>query len=329
MHTSEKKQALVSAIGSALSTAKNSKVDQTLDFGKFTCTVETFDQFDTVIRNFETDGESVYIPFTSSDPSVQMIFSFGGRSFFNKQSDPFMMAPSSHCINFFNEYACTNLMAERSKQHDITFRLRKGFYADLIAQYLSSADEHLPAMIANGKEFNTINQHLPVDAAITGILANIMECPFQGEMRATYLREHIRALLTLQLFHFNPVVTGKTTRIENEITAADREKLYSVKEYIDQNFLTPSSLESLSRTFGLNEFKLKSSFKTLFDTSPIRYLQQKRLAYAIELLQETEKSIKEISFEIGYAHPANFTTAFVKTFGKSPQNYRGRKLMEV
>jgi AraC-like DNA-binding protein len=322
MRKSEIKDALVSSIGSVLSTSEDSKFEQTLEFGAFVCSVEKFDQFNIVKRQFETAGESVYVPFTSAEPSIQMIFSFNGRSFFNRQSDPFMMSPSSHSINFFKGYDCTNLMAEKSKQHDITFRLKKRFYADLIAQHLSSAEDHLPGMIANGKEFNTINQHLPIDAAVSGILGNILECPFHGAMKEAYLREHIRALLTLQLFHFNTVLAGKPLRVENEITPADREKLHAVKEYIDQNFLAPSSLESLSRNFGLNEFKLKNSFKSLFDTSPIRYLQQKRLAYAIELLQETDKTIKEISFAIGYSHPANFTSAFVKTFGKPPQEYR-------
>jgi AraC-like DNA-binding protein len=61
------------------------------------------------------------------------------------------------------------------------------------------------------------------------------------------------------------------------MTIRDREILVAVRDYIDLNFLNPNSLESLSRQFGLNEFKLKHGFKTLFDTSPIRYLQKKRL----------------------------------------------------
>jgi hypothetical protein len=61
-------------------------------------------------------------------------------------------------------------------------------------------------MIAQDKEFNTMNQHLPADTAVIGILRNILECPFQGEMRLVYLKEHIRALFTLQLFQFNSVI---------------------------------------------------------------------------------------------------------------------------
>jgi len=309
-------------LGKLLTNGEDGELSRRLDFGNFHCSVETFDHFTIVKRNFETAGDSLHIPFSSHDSCVQMIFSLDGWSFFNKVADPFRLAPASHCLNFFHRYDCTNLLDDHARQHDITFRLSKGFYSDLIAQHLSSAEDHLPEMIVQEKEFNTINQHIPVDDAVTGILRNILDCPFQGEMKRAFIREHLRALFTLQLFHFNSIVTGEPAAVETTISTVDHEKLHGVKEYIDRHFLNPASLESLSRDFGLNEFKLKQGFKTLFDTSPIRYLQHKRLSFALTMLRDTDKSIKEIAHEIGYNHAANFTNAFVKVFGNPPQYFR-------
>ena len=323
MKRSEVKEELKQSIGSLLTNGEDGELKATADFGDFYCSVEKHDKFVIVKRSFETDGESLHIPFSCNEPGVQMIFSLDGHSFFNRQYDPFIIRPSSHCINFFVGYNCVNLLDDRSRQHDIAFRLTKSFYADLVAQYLTS-DDGLPSMIAQEKEFNTMNQHLPADAAVLGILKNILECPFEGEMKIAYLKEHIRALFTLQLFHFNALIPGASTTSDNRITERDRDILHAVKEYIDLNFLNPNSLESLSRHFGLNEFKLKHGFKIVFETSPIRYLQHKRLSFALSLLRDTDKSIKEISQEIGYAHAANFTTAFVRTFGHSPQHFRGQ-----
>ena len=129
-------------------------------------------------------------------------------------------------------------------------------------------------------------------------------------------------IITIALYHFNQVVAGQPLRIEMDLSTTDREKLQGVKDYIDKNFLNPASLESLTRDFGLNEFKLKSGFKKMFETSPIRYLQNKRLVFALSLLRDTNKSIKEISHQIGYSHAANFTNAFVKKFGQAPEKYR-------
>lgn len=329
MNRSEVKVRLESSLGSLLTNLKDGKIDTREDFGKFCCTVGTFDHFTMIQRNFETSGVSLNIPMLSQEPGVQMLFSLNGQSFFNKRSDPFFLSQSSHSINFFRGYECTNLLDDRSQQHDITFLLKKSFYAELIAQHLSSAEDCLPAMIAKEKEFNTINQHIPADDGVLGILKNILECPFEGKMKNVFIREHLRALLTLQLFHFNSIVTGDSMKVDTKITTRDRAILHDIKEYIDQHYLDPASLETLSRHFGLNEFKLKHGFRALFDTSPMRYFQHKRLTFALSQLRETDKTIKEISDEIGYSHPANFTTAFSKTFGSSPQHYRRTREVAV
>lgn len=321
---SEIKEHIKSSLGTLLTKVKTANVTHNTEFGKFSCSIETFDHFGMLRRDFQTSGESLHIPFSNSEHVVSMIFSLDGSSFFNDRHNPYELQPSSHCLNFFKEYNCTNLLDEHAHQHDYTIFLKKSFYTDLISQYLESAEDRLPMMIARQQEFNTINDHIPSDAAVSGILSSMMHCPFENEMRETFLREHIRALFIIQLYHFNKILAGQTLRIDTEINSIDRDKLQSVKEYIDKNFLNPASLESLTRDFGLNEFKLKSGFKKMFDTSPIKYLQGKRLSFALSLLRDTNKSIKEISHEIGYSHPANFTNAFVKKFGKTPERYRGR-----
>lgn len=322
MNRSEVKEELKQSIGALLTNGQNGELKSKVDFGNFYCAVEKHDKFLIVKRNFETESESLHIPFSSNEPGVEMIFSLDGHSFFNRKTDPFIIRPASHSINFFTRFDCVNLLDDHAKQHDITFRLSKSFYADLVAQYLTSTDDGLPSMIAREKEFNTMNQHIAADSAVLGILKNILECPFEGEMKIAYLKEHIRALFTLQLFHFSAMTAVTPMFNDISLSTRDREVLQSVRDYIDQNFLNPNSLESLSKQFGVNEFKLKVGFKALFETSPIRYLQHKRLAYALALLRDTDKSIKEIAHEIGYSHAANFTTAFVRAFGKPPQQLR-------
>ncbi len=322
MKRSEVKADIESSLGSLLTKAQNAKLTTSADFGSFFCSIENFDNFTVVRRNFENFGEPMSIPFSCEEPNVQMIFSLDGQSAFNDRFDPFLLSPLSHCINFFKYYECWNLLDANSRQHDITFRLKKSFYTDLISSYLSLSEDRLPGMILYEKEFNTINQHVSADAGVLGILKNILDCPFKGEMRSVFIREHVRALLTLQLFHFNPIVSGKENRHDSKITKRDGDILQDVKDYIDNHFLDPASLETLSKHFGINEFKLKYGFKTLFDTSPMRYLQYKRLEYSLFLLRQSDKSIKEIADAVGYSHAANFTTAFTKTFGNSPLHYR-------
>lgn len=321
MKQSEVKADIETSISSLLTKVQDGKIAKSADFGNFFCSIENFDSFSIIRRNFETD-DAMSIPFTCNDASIQMIFSLDGQSAFNDRFNPYLLSPVSHSLNFFKHYECRNLLDDNARQHDITFRLKKSFYADLINNHLASSGDRLPQMILHQKEFNTINQHVPADPGILGLLKNIMDCPFQGNMKSAFIREHIRALLTLQLFHFNPIVTGKTIRHDSKISKRDEDILHEVKRYIDQHFLDPASIDILSKHFGINEFKLKHGFRLLFNTSPMRYLQYKRLEYSLFLLRETDRSIKKIADEIGYSHAANFTNAFTKTFGNSPLHYR-------
>jgi AraC-like DNA-binding protein len=324
MTRSDYKAELEFSLGRLLTEGSDGKINRTSDFGNFACSIENVSNITIVRRNFETD-EPLTIPFFEETPSMQMIFSFDGQSVFNDRFSPFILSPTSHCLNFFKRYECCNLLAKSSRQHDLTFRLNKNFYSSFLATYITNNDR-LPMMIVNGTDFNTINQNIQADAGVVGILKNILDCPFTGEMKTTFIREHVKALLTLQFLHFNTILTGVERRHDNRITNRDRDILHDVKAYIDQNFLNPTSIEDLSKHFALNEFKLKHGFKVLFDTSPIRYLQHKRLEFSLFLLRETDKTIKEIADEVGYNHAANFTSAFVKAFGKPPVYFKGKSV---
>jgi AraC-like DNA-binding protein len=322
VNRSEVKAEVVSSLSTLLTEVRDGQIQKFADFGNFCCSIENLDHITIVRRHFETAADGMDIPFSCMEPSVQMIFSMDGQSAFNDRFEPFLLTPHTHSINFFNSYDCQNLLDENARQHDITFRLKRNFYSELIANHLSSSEDRLPEMIFHQKQFNTMNQRLPADAGIQGILRNIIECPFKGEMKTAFIREHVRALFTLQLFHFNPIVCGKKIRLDGKINKRDQDVLHDIKKYVDEHFLDPTSLENLSKHFGINEFKLKHGFKVVFDTSPMRYLQHKRLKYSLFLLRETNKTIKMIADEIGYSHAANFTIAFTKTFGKSPLHYR-------
>jgi AraC-like DNA-binding protein len=100
----------------------------------------------------------------------------------------------------------------------------------------------------------------------------------------------------------------------------DTEKLYFAKDWLVQNYANPNSITSLSKICGLNEFKLKQGFKSLFNSSVIDFLINYRLEKAQELLLNTKKNISEVAYETGYTSPAYFGKAFKKKYGYSPRH---------
>ena len=53
-----------------------------------------------------------------------------------------------------------------------------------------------------------------------------------------------------------------------------------------------------------------------------------RMMKAEEILMKTDKNITEISMELGFTSPSNFTRSFKKFTGLSPSEYRKKEALK-
>ncbi len=80
------------------------------------------------------------------------------------------------------------------------------------------------------------------------------------------------------------------------------------------------SLDELSKKAHMGKTKFKDSFKLVFGLAPLQYHNRIRMEYAKEELLKKSKNSSELSYELGYAHPSNFTAAFKRFFGILPSS---------
>src|SRR5687767_7289316 len=91
---SEAKADVTSSLSTLLTDLRDGEVTRSTDFGTFQSSVENLDQDLIMIRReFTTSGEPLTIPFTRSEPSLQMIFSLDGQSVLNNKFDPYILSP--------------------------------------------------------------------------------------------------------------------------------------------------------------------------------------------------------------------------------------------
>ena len=118
------------------------------------------------------------------------------------------------------------------------------------------------------------------------------------------------------------VLVMRLIRINPEDEAALSQECQKIKEYLDQNFTSPITLESLSETVYISKHYLSHLFKEQTGVSPIKYLTSKRMEKACELLSETELPVSEVSKAVGYENPLYFSQVFKRIYGISPVKYR-------
>jgi transcriptional regulator GlxA family with amidase domain len=78
----------------------------------------------------------------------------------------------------------------------------------------------------------------------------------------------------------------------------------------------------LAREIGVSPRTLARRFFDALQTSPGRWIQDKRVETARALLEKTKLSVAEICFRIGYEDVASFTRLFSKSAGMAPGEYR-------
>jgi AraC-like DNA-binding protein len=105
------------------------------------------------------------------------------------------------------------------------------------------------------------------------------------------------------------------------------DRIIKAKLYIDDHFHQSIGLDSISKEACISRFHFHRLFTQVYNTTPHRYLTQKRIKLAIELLQDDELTINEVCSSVGFESLGSFSLLFKKEIGFAPQSYRQRALV--
>lgn len=94
------------------------------------------------------------------------------------------------------------------------------------------------------------------------------------------------------------------------------------KQYIQQHYSEPISLEDVCAVTGFSVSYFSAMFKKESGEGFAKYLTRIRMERAKELLQETNEPITEICRMVGYGDLRHFTQTFKRTTNLNPGQYR-------
>jgi len=90
------------------------------------------------------------------------------------------------------------------------------------------------------------------------------------------------------------------------------------RRFIEENYLTLNSVQSVAEACHLDLAYICRLFQRFGRQSPAQYLQHLRMNRAVDLLQNSDRLVKEVAEELGFSDPYNFSRAFKRVFGVSP-----------
>ena len=89
--------------------------------------------------------------------------------------------------------------------------------------------------------------------------------------------------------------------------------------YIRLNYHSEININNVAEHTGISERYLRSLFSQYLNLSRLDYLNQIRINKAVELLRNTEMSIKEVCFQCGFQSPQYFSRIFKQQMGVTPR----------
>lgn len=144
------------------------------------------------------------------------------------------------------------------------------------------------------------------------ISENSTEDPYWEVSAMTYLAQVLILLNRLALKH----------RKEESVTGQDS-TVYSVLGYINEHYSESLTLDDLANQFFISKYHLAREFQRLVGTSVHRYIVQKRLVMAKQMLSAGKPS-SEVYQSCGFGDYSNFYRAFKSEYQISPKEFVSR-----
>ena len=95
-----------------------------------------------------------------------------------------------------------------------------------------------------------------------------------------------------------------------------------VRDTLDRDYDQVLDIEALARLVHVSPDHLIRTFRAVFGETPHRYLQRRRVERSMFLLRETDRSVTDVCFDVGFSSLGTFSRTFREILGETPSQYR-------
>jgi AraC family transcriptional regulator, exoenzyme S synthesis regulatory protein ExsA len=103
-----------------------------------------------------------------------------------------------------------------------------------------------------------------------------------------------------------------------------------IREMMEKNYAYNLSIEAYAKMTNRSVSSFKRDFQAIFNTTPGRWLIEKKLAHAKKLLMQSNNAIADVAYDSGFENTAHFSRLFKQKTGLTPLEFRkkaGKRLV--
>lgn len=221
-------------------------------------------------------------------------------TYFFKKGDIFLI-PRNQLATIIN-YPKDGQPHKTVVMHLVTNRLRD-FYANLNVK---------PKALESHKIYS-FNNHPLLESCLASLVPYFEMKDLPENIASLKITEAISILRTIDKC------------IDNVLANFEEPGKIDLAGYMERNFMFNLPLEKFGYLTGRSLTTFKRDFNKVFNTTPQRWMTQKRLELAHYQFVEKKKKPMDVCYEVGFENISHFSFAFKKQYGYSPTQLVGRQ----
>jgi len=182
--------------------------------------------------------------------------------------------------------------------------------------YFDDFEARYPRVRVDRKRFITVDNNLYCTGSVNAardvtlhVVEEIFGNSIAGEIAKHFTHEIKRSYESMLLTY------------QQQDTHHD-EFIIKIQEWLQGHYQQPIQIEALAGKFKISVRSLNRRFKAATRMTPLQYLQETRIDQAKQLLKQSNLTIAEIAFAVGYQDTSHFGSLFRKHTGITPMDYR-------
>lgn len=261
----------------------------------------------------------------SDEPLLRFQFSLDGMCAYKplQHGDYSIQIPCGYCNMLYCSSVKERVVYFNRNTKIFEIYLKPTAYKTFLGKEHEAAFKKLDEAMSNGSSFILWDKSKFIPPHIRSRINDIIQCTYQGDIQKTFLESKLTVLLID--FLMGTQVSNKSSTT-TKVLHTDYLALVKVEAHIRKNLKYSLKISDLAEIAGFNSTKLKRDFKKVYDITIFKYITALRMEVAKSLILQDDVTIAQAAYEVGYANPQHFTTAFKRTMGYLPRALKSRTL---
>lgn len=263
-----------------------------------------------------------YNPLSPSVLSVR--WSENGQRFFDVGKQRYAVDDTGYMV-FNNGTEFASEIDSETLVRCYTVNFVPGMAEEVLRSLITPADRLLDEPNATDlPEVNFYEKTYRHDVSVTPVLRRLAHYADREEADYAWFEDQFRQLVEGMLSaHRN--IFREMEQIP-AIRASTREEIYTrlhtARDFMEANLHQPLTIPQIARQACLSTHHFLRMFKLVFQETPHQYLTRRRMERARQLLMNSDASVTQICFALGFESLGSFSWLFRSRTGLSPEQFR-------